>query len=134
MATVAATNFQVHGFTTPNGFQKASDGKQVVGCFVSFRTLAGTYAAADDCTLTDVGAAIAASRRDGRTVTLLQACMAAPGKKADGTVIGAGPVSSVASDDIVLPLLQADLSTEHANGALNDELSEPITLFVLFKH
>lgn len=133
MPTVAATNFQIHGFTTPNGFQKASDGKQVVGCFVSFRTLAGTYAAADDATLSGVGAAIAASRRDGRTVTLMQAAMAAPGKKADGTVIGT-LAPTVSSDAIIVPLTQADLSTEHANGALNDELSEPITLFVLFKH
>lgn len=133
MATVAVTNFQIHGYTTPNGFQKASDGKQVVGCFLSFRTLAGTYAAADDATLSAVGAAIAANRRDGRTVTLLDACMAAPGKKSDGTVIGTLG-ATISTDAIIVPLTQPDLSTEHANGALNDELQEPVTLFVLFKH
>lgn len=133
MAAVTLTVGQVHGHTTPNGFAKASDGKQVLGCFVGITAVAGTYASADNGSAAAVGAAIAASRRDGRTVTLLQACMAAPGKKADGTVIGAKTVT-VSTDALTMELTQADLSTEHADGALNNTFSDPIQLFVLYKH
>ena len=138
MAAVTLSSYQIHGHTTPNGFTKASDGKQVLGCFVSIGAVAGTYASADNSSAAAVGAAIAASRRDGRTVTLLQACMASPGKKADGTVIGwrtaAANPTGVSTDALLGELLQPDLSTEHADGALNDTFSEPITLFVLYKH
>lgn len=133
MAAVAGTNLQVHGHTTPNGFAKASDGKQVLGCFVSIATFTGTYASADNASIAAVGAAIAASRRDGRTVTLLQACLAAPGKESTGTVIGAKTVA-ISTDAITCELTQADLSTEHADGLLVSDLLEPITLFVLYKH
>lgn len=138
MAAVALATLQVHNHTTPNGFAKASDGKQVLGCFVSVGSVSGTYASADNASAAAVGAAIAASRRDGRTVTLLQACMASPGKKADGTVIGfrtaAANPTGISTDAVLGELLQPDLSTEHADGALTETFSEPITLFVLYKH
>lgn len=137
MATVALTVGQVHGHTTPNGFAKGSDNLQVMGCFVSITAVAGTYAAADDATATAVNNAIRDSRRDGRAVTLMRACMAAPGKKSDGTVIGFGSAAApgnASSNNIVGQLTQADLATEHADGALNDTFLEPIVLFVLYKH
>ncbi len=133
MAAVEGTNLQISGHTTPNGFAKASDGKQVLGCFVSIRTITGTYASAGNLNVAAVGVAIATSRRDGRTVTLLQACMASPGKESDGTVLGAKTVA-ISTDAITAELTQADLSTEHADGALTAELLEPLVLFVLYKH
>src|SRR5258708_4921017 len=117
MAAVAGTNIQVHGHTTPNGFVKSSDGKQVLGCFVSVRTFTGTYASADNASIAAVGAAITASRRDGRTATLLRVVMAAPGKSSDGTVIGA-KTEAVSTDAVTCELTQPDLSTEQADGLL----------------
>lgn len=139
MATVALTVGDIHSHATPHGYTTGSAaGKQVLTCLVELTAVAGTYASADDGTASAVGAAIAASRRDGRTVTLLRVAMAAPGAKADGTVIGtkngATYLDGVNSDDIVQQLTQADLATEHADGALNDTFSVPITLAVTYEH
>ncbi len=133
MAAVEGTNLQVHGFCTPNGFAKASDNKQVLGCFVSIRTITGTYASAGNLNIAAVGVAIATARRDGRTVTLLQACLAAPAKESTGTVIGAKTVA-ISTDAITAELTTDDFSAEHADGLLVSELLEPLVLFVLFKH
>lgn len=137
MATVALTVGNPHGFSTPNGFVKGSSGLQTVCCFVPITAVAGTYASAGDATASAVGAAIKSARKDGRDVTLLRAVMAAPGKKADGTVIGFGAkaaAGTVSADTIVGQLTQADLETEHADGALNNTFLEPIQLFVTFEH
>jgi hypothetical protein len=130
MATVTATGVQVHGFTTPNGFQKASDGKQVIGCFVSMSGFAGTYAAADDATILDLVSIIRDARRCGKTPTLIAGCMAAPGREA-GAVVGVGAVA-VDGVNLDFPLTQADLTTEHANAAMG-VFEEGPCLFVTFK-
>lgn len=131
MAAVALTVGQVHGHTTPNGFVKDSSDRQILMCFVALTAVAGTYAAADDATASALNTAIQNARRDGRTVTVRQACMAAPGKKADGTVIGL-LAATVAANVMTAALTQADLTTEHANGALNDTFLEPIVLAVCY--
>lgn len=133
MAAVTLTVGQIHSHETPNASTKASDGKNVLSCIVGITAVAGTYAAADNASAAAVGAAIAASRRDGRTVTLIAACMAAPGKLAAGTVIGAKTVA-VSTDALTMELTQADLSTEVADGALTDTFLEPISLRVTYKH
>lgn len=131
MAAVVLTVGQVHGHHTPNGFVKDSANKQVFSCFIALTAVAGTYAAADDATASALNTAIQNSRRDGRTATVLQASMAAPGKKADGTVIGIG-AGTVAANVYTAPLTQADLTTEHANGALTDTFLEPIVIHACY--
>ncbi len=134
MAAVALTVGQAHGFTAPNGSEKETTGnKNILCCFVPITAVAGTYASADNANAAAVGAAIAATRRDGRTITLLSAAFAAPGKLAAGTVIGAKTVA-VSTDALTMELTQGDLSTEVADGALTDTFAEPIQLFVCFKH
>lgn len=72
----------------------------------------GAYvASADSYNIAAVGAAIAASRRTGKTITIRQACNASPGRNSAGTAVYAG-APTVSTDALTGNLTQVDLSTE----------------------
>lgn len=75
----------------------------------------GAYdASADTADLSAIGAAIAASRRDGKTVTLRAAHGAGPGVSDAGADVYCGAMT-VSSDDLTFSLTEVDRSTEVAD-------------------
>lgn len=115
MAAVTGTVQSVALHSTPFGPKKDSSGNEVLACLVVV-TFAGTYAAADDSSTASVNTAIANARRDGKTVTLIDACFCAPGSLA-GSIVGANS-TAVSGGTVTAQLTGSDLSTELANGAL----------------
>lgn len=65
----------------------------------------------DDGDIESVGAAIAASMRNGKTVTLRQAHCCAPGKDTNGQLVYTGAIT-VSTDDLTFNLTEVDRSTE----------------------
>jgi len=131
MATLAASSMQAFGHTAVSGPRSNASGNNVFVCYVS-GFFSGTYVQADNAQFTGVGGAsgvIAASRRDNKTVTLLDAMFAAPGDEA-GTKLGAKTVA-VSTADITCELTGGDLTTEHAGAALGT-VGEPVVLAVSY--
>jgi hypothetical protein len=127
MAVVVGTVQEAFDFTEAQGPGAAT--VKVMNCKVNVAWTAGTYAQADDANFVPA-TVIQDERRNGKTVTILSACAAAPGDE-NGTVIGAG-ACTVAAGTVTCPLTQADLTTERANGAMNATWNKPITFNVTF--
>jgi hypothetical protein len=115
-------------FVTPTGARFNGSNNQVMGCFLT-ATFSGTYDQGADSQILTVTTAIQNKRRDGKTVTLLDAAFAAPGDEA-GTVIGAKTLA-VSGSGLTMELTQSDLSTEHSAAALGS-FNVPIAFFVTF--
>lgn len=128
MAVVAGTIQNVHMHETPAGYRANGSSVPVMSCIVT-ATFTGTYVQGDNAQISAVKTAIQNSRRDGRTVTLLQAMMEHPGDEA-GTVIGAKTVA-VSTADLTMELVGSDLTTEHAGAALGT-MTAPIGFRVLY--
>jgi hypothetical protein len=129
MAAVTKLAVSVFGHSTPAGSQKKfSDNKEILTCQVAC-TWQGTYASANDANVLALTTDIQNSRRDGRTVALYSAKMAAPGKEA-GVVIGATTVA-VSGTGLTLVLTQADGTTRRADGAMS-AFDEPVVLDVTY--
>jgi len=135
MAAVTGTVQGVAGFTSGTGPSPkhtiSSDEYETEGAFVTVTFPAGTYAAADDAVF-DAATAIQNSKRDGKTVTCLGGVFVSAGLE-NGTVVGAG-ACTISSGNIKCPLLQEDLSTEHADGAMNATWTRPLTFFVAYRN
>lgn len=116
MAIVSGTISSVGQHTTNAGPVVNGSGLPVLSCVIA-ATFSGTYAQSDDATITAIPTAIQNSRRDGKTASMVSFAFESPGLEST-TVIGAGLPSSVSTTAAVFPLTGADLSTEHANGAL----------------
>lgn len=132
MAAVTGSNVKAWGFTTVNGPHRiTSSNVKVMGCYVSAE-FTGTYASADNATL-DAATAIESARRHGANVTLRSACWAAPGLETVSNTdnkIGANTVA-VSGDNVTCQLIQTDLSTERADGAMGT-FKEPVVFYVTF--
>lgn len=131
MATLSASGMQVYGHTAPHGHRTNGSNNPIFFCFVS-GYFSGTYAQADNAIFTGLGGAsgaIATSRRDDKTVTLLDACFVAPGDES-GTELGAKTVA-VSTADVTCELTGSDMSTEHANAALST-VTEPVVIGVSY--
>lgn len=128
MATLHGTINHVWGDTAPLGPVADSSGNKVYGCYLS-ASFSGTYAQADDADLLTVPTVIRNFHRDARAVTLLQACVAAPGDEA-GTPIGAGQCT-ISSTTISFPLTGGNLTTEHAGAALGT-MTRDICFYVTY--
>lgn len=117
MAAVVGVAGFTWGFTAPIGPRKTSANAAAEMCLVSL-TFTGTYASAGDATVTSavIAARIAVDRRDGRTATILGITPVAPGDEA-GVLVFAG-FPTLSGTTWTMPLLQADNSTEHADGAM----------------
>jgi len=130
MAVTPGTITSVGQHRTNAGPVTNASGVPIFSCVVA-ATFAGTYAQADDATLTAVPTAIQNSRRDGKTVVMVGMTMEQPGLEGT-TPIGAGPLFTLSGGvDAVFPLTTGDLSTEHANAALSD-FNRPIQFAVTY--
>ncbi len=127
MAVVVGVIDSVSDVGESNGPGSAS--VKVMHCRVGVTWPTGTYAQADNANFT-AATAIQNCRRNGKTVTVLRACFAAPGEE-NGTVIGAGDCT-VSSGVVTCPLTTADLSTERADGAMNANFNKPVFFDVTF--
>lgn len=127
MAVVDGTITGVSLYETPGGPAENGTGVEVQSCVIT-ATFSGTYAS-ENAEILAVPTAIQNSRRDGKTVTLLQAMMEFPGDEA-GTVIGAKSVA-VSTADLTMDLTQSNLTSEHA-GALLGTMTKPIGFRVLY--
>jgi hypothetical protein len=128
MAVVAGTVVDVWGYTAPFGPVNTSTGTQVLGCFIS-ATFTGTYAQADDASITSLTTTISTRMHSGKTVVLLDACGAAPGDEA-GTAIGAMG-TSVSGSTLTCTLTDGTLAAEHANAALGS-FNRGVCFFVMY--
>ena len=131
MATLVASSVSVYDHKAPHGARVNGSGNNIFDCYVS-GMFSGTYVQNDNAQFTGVGGAsgaIASSRRDGKTVTLLDACFCAPGDEA-GTKLGAKTVA-VSTADITCELTGSDMSTEHTGAALGT-MTEPVVLRVSY--
>jgi len=96
-------------------------------------TMSGTYAQADDSILTGVGALISASRRNGKTVTLVDCMRSTPATKAsDPAVIMSIKSVAISTADITFAITDADYTTEHANATAIPAQARPFSMLVAF--
>lgn len=134
MAVVTGTARSAFGFTSGTGptLQStiSSDEYETGGCFVTADFTSGTYASADNAQF-DAATLIESGKRDGKTVTLMGACFVSAGQE-NGSTVGAKTVA-VSGDNVTCELTQEDLSTEHADGAMNATWGKPITFFVSYR-
>lgn len=128
MAVVSGTIKNVFGHTQVLGPTGDSSGNPALCCYVS-ATFTGTYAQANDAQILAVDTAIQNSRRDGKTVTLLDACCAAPA--VGGSAMGA-KLTAVSGSDLTMTLTKTTLAAEHddATGVINET---PIAFCVFYK-
>lgn len=132
MAAVTGTILDVSSAFTPSGAQSSSDAApQAVEYAILDLTFAGTYASAGNSTTAATGAGIAASRRDGRTYTILSACCVAFGDL-NGTKIGAKN-ATVSADVLTMELTTGDGSTEWADGLMSTAWNAGIKVAVFYK-
>lgn len=129
MTIVAGTITSVGNHTTNSGPVVNGSDVPIMSCVIA-ATFSGTYAQADDATITAIPTAIQNSRRDGKTVAMLGFAFEAPGLEAT-TPIGAGLPSSLTSTAAVFPLTTSDMSTEHGNAALST-FTRPILFRVTY--
>lgn len=134
MTIVTGTVMGVSGFTSGTGpslkHTISSDEWETEGCYVTVTYPTGTYAAADDSDF-DAATAIEACKRDSKKVTLLGAVCVSAGNENGAVVIGGA--CTVASSNIKCQLLQEDISTERADGAMSATWNKPVTYFVAYR-
>lgn len=126
MAVVSGTIKNVWGHSAVLGPAADSSGNPVLSCFIS-ATFTGTYAA-ENAQILAVPTAIQNSRRDGKTVTLIDACCASPA--VSGTAMGADTVA-VSTADLTMNLTKTTLLAEHDAATVINET--PLAFFVLYK-
>lgn len=127
MAVVSGTIQNIWGHTTVLGPSADSSGNPVLGCFVS-ATFSGTYSQSDKAAISAVATAIQNSRRDGKTVTLIDAACASAA--VTGTTMGA-KATAISTADITCDLSKTTLLVEHDAATVIN--SNPIAFFVLYK-
>lgn len=133
MAAVSGTVKRAYGFTTVRNDQvSTTDTSEYVvwGCFVDVTFPSGTYAQADNATFAPA-TVIAATLRDGKTPTILQAAFADAGNE-NGAIVGAG-ACAVSSGTVTTPLLKENLTDEHDDGAMSATWNRAITFYVSYK-
>jgi hypothetical protein len=95
-------------------------------------TMSGTYAQGDNSILTGVAALIAASRRNGRTPTLVDVMLGTPATKAsDPSAFMGLKTVAISSADVTFEITDGDYSTELANGAIPAQ-ERPFSILVAF--
>jgi len=116
MAITVGTELAAFGFTKPTGPSEHSTitvEAETESCFVNV-DFTGTYAQADDATFAPA-AIIQAAKRDGKTVTILQAAFCSAGVSAAGVIYGANACVNAAGT-VTCELTAEDLTTEYANA------------------
>lgn len=133
MAVVVGTIDSVSGFNLPSGPSLHStisaDEHETECCVVHVTWLSGTYASGDDANFSPA-TAIQTAKRDGKTVTILQACFMSAGDE-NGAVVGAD-ACAVSAGVITAGLTQEDLATERADGAMSATWNRPMAFCVTY--
>ncbi|MDX2054065.1 MAG: hypothetical protein SFV15_16820 [Polyangiaceae bacterium] len=116
------------------GIQHLRVDKDVAGynlALVTF-TLAGTYAQADNATLTAVPTGIALQRRDGKKATILHAMCGIPATKASNPTqqMSLGPVTVVGGTDLTFAVMDNG-GSEIADGTLPSQ-DRPFSVVIAF--
>jgi hypothetical protein len=125
-----ASGSGVFGFTAPSGNKRTTAGLPIEGCYIGVRA-AGTYAAGDGFSLANANTPIQNSRKDGKTVAVLDACFAHPGLYS-GSQIGAKTVAT-SGNTITGLFTTGDMSTEWANGTMTAaNFSQLVWLYVTY--
>jgi hypothetical protein len=127
MAVVVGTVLEAFDFAESQG--PAASTVKIMSCKVNVVYTAGTYASADDSNFSPASV-IQSERRNGKTVTILQACFHSTGDE-NGSIVAADKCT-VSGGVVTNQLLQSDFSTEHANGAMNATWNKPVTYCVTF--
>lgn len=120
MAVLEATNVSVSDFTTVTGPRVTSANKRIFLCHVTAE-FTGTYAQADNARITNLHTEIANSLRNGSTVAIVDAAFAQIGSESNGTLLGAKTVA-VSGNNVTMELTTGDLSTEHGNAAIVNDV------------
>lgn len=94
-------------------------------------TMSGTYAQADNSLLAGIATLINNSRRNGKTVTLVDAMAGAPATKASNAAIMAVKTVAIATNDLTFELTDGDFSTELASAAIPAQ-DRPFEVLVAF--
>jgi hypothetical protein len=120
----------VHSVNTMDGYAGAVSSLQVAQVLF---TVSGTYAQADDGQLLTVNALIQNSRRNGKTVTLVDAmCGSAATKASDPSdTLGLSGVS-VSSTTVLFTITDGDFSTEFADATAVPTQARPFAVLVSF--
>jgi len=126
-----ASGSGVFGFTVPSGNKRTTAGAVIECCYIQIRA-SGTYAAGDGFSLANANTAIQNCRKDGKTIAIISAGFAHPGK-VSGAQIGAKTIAN-SGNTITGLFTTGDLSTEWANGAMTTASfgSDLVTLHVCF--
>lgn len=131
MAAVVGSVTNVRDFALAGGRQEfvASSTKRLryALCDVTFPS--GTYVQADDANFT-VATLIKSTRKDGKTVTIHQACPVGDGIE-NGANIVAGQCT-VTSGTIAFALFKDDGTTERDAGAMSATWQKPLTFCVSY--
>jgi hypothetical protein len=127
MATVSGT---VHTVNTMDGYGGSVSSLQVAQVLF---TVSGTYAQADNGILSGVDALIEGSRRNGKTVTLVDAMCGHPATKASdpAAILGLKTVA-VSTNDVTFEITNGDFSTEFTDATAVPDQARPFAILVSF--
>ena len=128
MAVTPGTVVAVHSMQAPHGPKHNSAGNPFKACIVD-ATFTGTYASANDASISSLTTAIANKLRNGKTVTLVDVAAIAPGALSSGVLCGAKD-AAVSGSAATMILTQADGTTRLADGAVT--VSEPVSFLVQY--
>ena len=132
MAAVSGTVQQAFnvGPVTGPGPAVIASADRVMCCFVEVIWPTGTYSTGSGKATFAPGTVIQTERRNGKTVTILQAAFVGAGDE-NGSNIGAGACTN-SGGTITCELLKDDLSTAHTDTAMSATWNRPLTFCVSF--
>ena len=127
MAVVSGT---VHTVNTMEGYGGSVSSLQIAQILF---TVSGTYAQADNGILSGVGTLIQNSRRNGKTVTPIDAmCGHAATKASDPSAILGLKTVAVSTNDVTFEITDGDFSTEFADATAVPAQARPFAILVSF--
>jgi hypothetical protein len=127
MATVSGTVHTVNGIDGYGGQISALQAVQILF------TVSGTYAQADNGILAGIPTLIGNSRRNGKTVTLVDAMCGHPAtKESDAAQTMALKTVAVSGSDVTFEITDGDFATEFADATAVPAQARPFALLVSF--
>ena len=127
---MAVVSGAVHSVNGIDGYGGQISDLQVVQILF---TVSGTYAQADDGILADIPSLINNSRRNGKTVTLVDAMCGHPAtKESDAAETMALTTVTIVGSDITFEITDNDFTTEFADATPVPAQARPFALLVSF--
>lgn len=131
MAVTSGTVHSVH--TLKSNFLGGGSAVPTVQLAEILFTVSGTYAQADNSILTGIAALITASRRNGKSITLLGAAPSQNATEASDPSIYLGlKTVAVASADVTFEITLASPTTEYTDATALPTLDRPFGIVVAF--